>query len=107
MADRFAVLAFLRSLHHPLHYFLFKGEEPPVYIACDERLTIELFFFLLKQERAQSLRVLFEEMSMEKFLTIIIIHSFYIALFSALEQTHCTYVACDSERVTVSFYSAY
>ena len=28
---------------------------------------------------------------------IIIIHSFYIALFSALEQTHCAHVACDSE----------
>ena len=28
---------------------------------------------------------------------IIIIHRFYIALFSALEQTHCAHVACDSE----------
>ena len=28
---------------------------------------------------------------------IVIIHSFYIALFSALEQTHCAHVACDSE----------
>ena len=27
----------------------------------------------------------------------IIIHSFYKALFSALEQTHCVHVACDSE----------
>ena len=27
------------------------------------------------------------------------------ALFSALEQTLCTYVTCDSECVTVSFYS--
>ena len=34
---------------------------------------------------------------------IIIIHSFYIALFSAHEQTHCAHVACDSEQVTVSF----
>ena len=33
---------------------------------------------------------------------IIIIHSFYIALFSALEQTHCAHVACDSDWVTVS-----
>ena len=40
--------------------------------------------------------------------TIIIIHSFYIALFSALEQTHgCAHVACDSEWVTATFYSAY
>ena len=28
---------------------------------------------------------------------IIIIHSFYIALFSVLEQTHCTHVTGDSE----------
>ena len=34
---------------------------------------------------------------------IIIIHSFYIALFSALEQTHCAHIACDSERVTVVY----
>ena len=31
------------------------------------------------------------------FIIIIIIHSFYIALFSAREQTHCAHVACDSE----------
>ena len=35
------------------------------------------------------------------------IHSFYIVLFSALEQTHCAHVACDSEWVTATFYSAY
>ena len=34
---------------------------------------------------------------------IIIIHRFSTALFSALEQTHCAHVACDSEWVTVSF----
>ena len=28
---------------------------------------------------------------------IIIIHCFYIVLFSALEQAHCTRVTCDSE----------
>ena len=38
---------------------------------------------------------------------IIIIHGVYIALFSALKQTHCAYVTCDTELVTVSFYSAY
>ena len=38
---------------------------------------------------------------------IIIIHSFYLALFYALEQTQCADVACDSELVTVSLYSAY
>ena len=26
-----------------------------------------------------------------------IIHHFYMALLSALKQTHCTHVACDSE----------
>ena len=31
------------------------------------------------------------------FQVIIIIHSFYIALFSALKQTHCAHVTCDSE----------
>ena len=30
---------------------------------------------------------------------------FDIALFSGLEQTHCAFVACDSERVTVAFYN--
>ena len=34
----------------------------------------------------------------------IIIDRFYIALFSALEQTRCADVACDSERVTMSIY---
>ena len=28
---------------------------------------------------------------------IIIVIIFYVALFSALEQTHCAHVACDSE----------
>ena len=37
---------------------------------------------------------------------IISIDCFYIVLFSALEQTHCTHVTSDSERVTVSFYHA-
>ena len=32
---------------------------------------------------------------------IIIVHSFYKALFSAVEHTHCTHVACDFERVTI------
>ena len=31
----------------------------------------------------------------------------YTALFSALEQTHCTLVACDSEWVTAAFHSAF
>ena len=38
------------------HSFLLKGEEPPVCIGCDQRLTIEQFYIivqiLLKQERA-------------------------------------------------------
>ena len=31
-------------------------------------------------------------------MVIIIIHNFYTALFSALEQTHCAHVACDSDE---------
>ena len=31
---------------------------------------------------------------------------FYMVLFSALEQTRCTHVSCDSEWVTVAFYIA-
>ena len=38
---------------------------------------------------------------------IIIIHRFCIALFSAVEHTPYAHVACDSERVTAAFYSAY
>ena len=34
-----------------------------------------------------------------RIIIIIIIHSFYIALSSALEQTHCAHVACDSEWI--------
>ena len=34
-------------------------------------------------------------------------HCFYIMLFSTLEQTQCGLVACDSEGVTVAFYSAF
>lgn len=32
---------------------------------------------------------------------------FYIALVSALEQTHCAFVGCDSEWATVAFYCAF
>ena len=32
---------------------------------------------------------------------------FYIALVSALEQAHCTFVTCDSKRVTIAFYSMF
>ena len=56
--------------------FLLKGEEPPMCIGCDERLTIEHILLdvriLLKQQRAilqlsqHALRVLFEEISMKR-----------------------------------------
>ena len=52
-------------------------------------------------------RSILENSRMFCVIIIHIIHSFYIALFSDLEQTHCAHVACDSELVTVSFYSAY
>ena len=37
---------------------------------------------------------------------IMMIHSFYIVLFSALEQAHRAHVACDSEWVTASLFIA-
>ena len=37
----------------------------------------------------------------------IIIDCFYIALISAQQQAHCAHNLCDSEWVTVSFYSAF
>ena len=39
--------------------------------------------------------------------TCVIIHHFYIALFSVLKQTHCAHVACSYEWVTVYFYSTF
>ena len=48
-------------------------------------LVLFFFFFLALQE---------------------VVDHFYIALFSTLEQTHCTYIACDSEQMT-SFHSAF
>ena len=36
-----------------------------------------------------------------------VVECFYIALFSALEQTHCTLAMCDFKSVTVSFYSTF
>ena len=32
---------------------------------------------------------------------------FYTALFFNLKQTHCTFVACNSESVAVAFYSKF
>ena len=40
-------------------------------------------------------------------LKMFIIHSFYLAPFSAPQQTHCGLVKCDSEWLTASFYSAF
>ena len=40
-------------------------------------------------------------------IVVIVIDCFYIVLFSTLEQTQCGLVACDSEGVTVAFYSAF
>ena len=37
-------------------------------------------------------------------LVVVVVIAFYIALFSAVEQTHCALSACDSEWVTVSFF---
>ena len=38
---------------------------------------------------------------------LLMITFIYIALFSALELTHCTLITCDSEGVTVAFCSAF
>ena len=38
---------------------------------------------------------------------IVVVDRFYTALFSALEQTHCALVACNSKRVSAAFHSAF
>ena len=38
---------------------------------------------------------------------LVVVGRFCIALFSALEQTHCALVACGSEWVTVVFSSSF
>ena len=38
---------------------------------------------------------------------VVVVDRFYIALFTAVEQTRCALVACDSESVTIAFYSAF
>ena len=56
------------------HSFLLKGEEPPMYIGCDKRLTIEhilltcLDFIEIRESQftAKSLRILFQDISPEK-----------------------------------------
>ena len=53
--------------------------------------TVSLFSFPLV------LRWSWVYITVPNIIIIIIIHSFYIALFSVLEQTHCTHIACDSE----------
>ena len=40
-------------------------------------------------------------------LPYLVVDRFNIALFSALEQSHCALVVCDSKQVTVAFYSVY
>ena len=56
------------------HSFLLKGEEPPVCIGCDKRLTLEhillacLDFIEIRESHftAKSLRILFKDISPEK-----------------------------------------
>ena len=56
------------------HSFLLKGEEPPVCIGCDKRLTLEhilltcLDFIEIRESHftAKSLRMLFQDISSEK-----------------------------------------
>ena len=69
------VMAWLHIGHSFItHSFLLKGEEPPMCIRCDKRLTIEHILltcsdFIEIRERhftAKSLRVLFQDISPEK-----------------------------------------
>ena len=62
-----------------IHSFLLKGEEPPVCIRCDKRLTIEHIFltcsdFIEIRERhftAKSLCMLFKDIPAEKILNFL------------------------------------
>ena len=58
-----------------------------------------LLYSAILRSRADSLR--------SHVIIIIIIDRFYIALFSALEQTHCAHAACYLEWVAVSFYISF
>ena len=61
------------------HSFLLMGEEPPMCIGCDKQLTIEHILltcldFIEMRERhftAQSLRMLFQDISPEKILNFL------------------------------------
>ena len=61
------------------HSFLLKGEEPPVCIGCDKRLTIEHILltcsdFIEKREShftAKSLRMLFQDISPDKIFNVL------------------------------------
>ena len=61
------------------HSFLLKGEEPPVCIGCDQHLTIEYIlltcsdFIEMRESHftAQSLRVLFQDISLEKIFNLL------------------------------------
>ena len=61
------------------HPFFFKGEEPPICIACDKQLTTEYIlltcsgFIEIRESHftAQSLRILFQDTSMEKIINFL------------------------------------
>ena len=55
-------------------------------------------------ERQSSLVFPWEKWSVCAF---VVVDCFYMALFSALEHTHCAFTACDSEWVTVAFYRTF
>ena len=79
-----------------------RNRQCAILLTCSDLIKIRESHF--------TLRVLFQDIPPEKNVyffkeinlsgaerIIIIIHSFYITQFSALEQTHCAHVACDSE----------
>ena len=68
-----------------------------VFMICKHQFLFVLFFYKLDHKLTEKLLSIF----------VVVPDCFYIVLFSALEQTHCALVACDSYWVTVASYSTF
>ena len=68
-------------------------------ISCTDRIrnTIALFALLLSLSASLSICLLSVLIFISLTISYFVVIRFYIALFSALEQTHCAIVSCDSE----------
>ena len=68
-------------------------------ISCSDRIgnTIALFALLLSLSASLSSCLLSVLIFISLTICYFVVDRFYIALFSALEQTHCAIVSCDSE----------